>query len=297
MMQNVDQKAPLALRVWKWDPDFELPTPGILPFFVNARWHAEDKFGLAHIHHGVELGVIAEGTMRLYINGVIHELNRNDCYYTSGMAPHCGAIRPSGKCYIVYARISVQTVLNIPPPENGFNLLQLFQNPTPGPVVRNAADIVPALKQAHSHFKPNNIWELSESWAYVIMALNRLRNTVAALGGARISEFDRKKQTAIVNAVNYIHTNLQNEFELADVARHCCMSLSHFAHLFKDVMRCSAIHYRNMIRVEQALDRILHTDESIEKIAFDCGFSSLSFFRDFFKRCYGHAPAYFRKKQ
>jgi AraC-like DNA-binding protein len=283
-----------TLDARKWETDYEIPQPSVMPFYVGERWHEERRLDSAHMHHGVEFGAITSGVMHLYVGGDMHTLHAGDCYFLNGMTPH-GGIRPAdSRCHIIYCRLSTQALLWIPPPENGYSLLGLFLSGEGGPILKGLRQALPLFQAAARFYVPGDLSALSRSWASVVQVLDLLRTAAHDRDRGSQRTDTRLRDPAVAHAIQYIYSRFNEDFSLTQLAAHCGVSLSLLCHRFKQALGCSPIHYRNLIRIDHAMRRIVTTDDPIETIAFDCGFSSLSFFRDLFKRCNGHPPAFYR---
>ena len=54
------------------------------------------------------------------------------------------------------------------------------------------------------------------------------------------------------------------------------------------------MEYLNQYRINRAAEMLLGTDESIEDIAYDCGFNDISYFIKLFKRYKNKTPLKYR---
>ena len=90
--------------------------------------------------------------------------------------------------------------------------------------------------------------------------------------------------------LNYIHTHLDRELSLAEVAEIINISPTYFASLFKQAMGVSPHQYVIQQRVERAKMMLSKTDLAIADIALQVGFSSQSHLTQQFKRLTGMTP-------
>jgi AraC family transcriptional regulator len=91
-------------------------------------------------------------------------------------------------------------------------------------------------------------------------------------------------------AVNYIHTHLEQDLSLAQIAEVINISPTYFASLFKRATGTSPHQYVIQQRVERAKLMLSKTDLAIADIAFQVGFSSQSHLTQQFKRLTGITP-------
>jgi len=84
--------------------------------------------------------------------------------------------------------------------------------------------------------------------------------------------------------------DLGTSISLADVARHCALSPSHFSRAFKASTGLSPFAWLQRHRVERAKDLLRHTDVSLAEIAISCGFADQSHLGRLFARQVGTPP-------
>ncbi|MGL4620213.1 MAG: AraC family transcriptional regulator [Chroococcidiopsis sp.] len=95
-------------------------------------------------------------------------------------------------------------------------------------------------------------------------------------------------------AIDYIHTHLDRDLSLAELASVINISPTYFASLFKRAMGISPHQYVIGQRVEQAKLMLKKTDLAIADIALQVGFSSQSHLTQQFKRLTGMTPKQIR---
>lgn len=91
-------------------------------------------------------------------------------------------------------------------------------------------------------------------------------------------------------AIDYIHTHLDQDLSLVELANVVNISPTYFASLFKQAMKISPHQYVIQQRVEQAKVMLSKTDLAIADIALQVGFSSQSHLTQQFKRLTGMTP-------
>jgi len=96
--------------------------------------------------------------------------------------------------------------------------------------------------------------------------------------------------TQLQQAIDYIHTYLNRDLSLAELASVVNISPTYFASLFKQEMGISPHQYVIQQRVEQAKVVLMKTDLAIADIALQVGFSSQSHLTQQFKRLTGMTP-------
>lgn len=99
----------------------------------------------------------------------------------------------------------------------------------------------------------------------------------------------------IEDSLRYISLNFSLPLTLEEVAEKINLSPTYLSRKFKKVTGVTFKEYVNYIRIRQACQMLLTTDDSITKIAMNCGFNSSNYFKDCFRKVYGISPRNFRK--
>ena len=95
---------------------------------------------------------------------------------------------------------------------------------------------------------------------------------------------------AIEKAVNYIKANLTEDLSLKTVAKAMSVSHIHFHNTFRAAVGKTVREYVEEQRLKKAVDLLVTTDLTLTEIAFECGFSSQSYFSYVFKRKTNKTP-------
>ena len=95
-------------------------------------------------------------------------------------------------------------------------------------------------------------------------------------------------------AQRYINTRFASHITLRDVAASLRISIESSRKIFSESMNISFCQYLKRVRLLYAMNRIVNTDDTIQCIALECGFSSASVFAREFKSYYGNPPTFYR---
>jgi AraC-like DNA-binding protein/ligand-binding sensor protein len=103
---------------------------------------------------------------------------------------------------------------------------------------------------------------------------------------------------AVTKACGYIRARaLVDDIDLAEVARHCCVSEGHLSRMFHHATGLTFREYLTQVRIEHAKSLLLHSSKSVTEIAYESGFQSLSQFHRVFRKVYGSSPGAMRSKR
>ena len=97
--------------------------------------------------------------------------------------------------------------------------------------------------------------------------------------------------------LNYIDENYSEPIALSQAAARMGFSDSHFSRFFKQYTGVNFVSYVQMIRVEQAINRLHDSAGRIVDIAYDCGFTNVRTFNRVFKQLTSHSPAEFCRQK
>ena len=102
---------------------------------------------------------------------------------------------------------------------------------------------------------------------------------------------------SINKACLYVKRNYMREINLGSVASVAGMSRTHFCATFRKHTLIKFSEYLTNVRIERAKDRLSSTNDMIAKIAYDCGFQSISTFNRAFRASTKLSPRSFRREQ
>jgi AraC-like DNA-binding protein len=114
--------------------------------------------------------------------------------------------------------------------------------------------------------------------------------------GGNILEYDENNKI-IADAAEYIYFNYDKNITLDEVTTKFNMSKSYFSKRFKEVTGFGYKEYLVSVRLKEACELLLNTDESITEIAFECGFNDSNYFGDAFRKAKGVSPHKYRKNK
>ena len=103
-------------------------------------------------------------------------------------------------------------------------------------------------------------------------------------------------QQLIGDTLEYINNNLSADLRLEALCERAGFTPVYFHKLFKASTGKKLHEYVEEQRIKKAVDLLISTDMSLAQIAYECGFSSQSYFSYAFKRCKGISPRSYAKK-
>jgi AraC-like DNA-binding protein len=98
-------------------------------------------------------------------------------------------------------------------------------------------------------------------------------------------------------ARQYIDERYDTPLDLAEISREACLSRYHFLRLFRDTFETTPHQYLIKKRIEKAKWLLRVRSLSVTDICFEVGFESLGSFSSLFRKCVGHAPINYRRRE
>lgn len=99
----------------------------------------------------------------------------------------------------------------------------------------------------------------------------------------------------ITRTVKYINQNFSLPITLDDICKEVNMSKYYFCRKFKDTVGITAMQYLLNTRLASAKVFLVDSNKSISEISEQCGFSSVSYFCQIFKKYNDISPSAYRK--
>ena len=101
--------------------------------------------------------------------------------------------------------------------------------------------------------------------------------------------------TTFSKAVAFIESSFTEKITLEQIAEIAGMSVRHFQRQFKSVYLITPQDYIAMLRMQKAIQLLLHTDMSITEIAPECGYQDSNLFSRQFRKNTGLSPRKYRR--
>ncbi len=101
---------------------------------------------------------------------------------------------------------------------------------------------------------------------------------------------------SVERALEFIKSNLTEDLSLGRVAEQVSFSPIHFHNCFKSATGKTLRCYVEELRIKRAVELLVSTDYTLTKIAFECGFSSQSYFSYAFRRRMKKTPREYAKE-
>lgn len=109
------------------------------------------------------------------------------------------------------------------------------------------------------------------------------------------NKFKIQNETPIDKTIHYIKNNIGKNIDLEQLSSLANMSPYYYAHCFKQQTGFSPIEYVINTRMDKAKILLVHTNKSIEEIAYDLGYASSNSFINIFVKRINMSPRQYRR--
>lgn len=254
-------------------PDYDLP----------YHWHIEFEF----IH-------ILRGEYTLFAGTREYVLKPGDFFLLSSGILHGDSERFRGKC-IYESLVFDPNIMQINNYLTGSFLERLIEGEYYFSILKQASDdeISRILTELFKTVKTQH-----EGYAYsTISLLFQLLGYIDCHKMYEQNEHYMKEGGKLIwlkCVMNLIKQKYSEQISLAQMADSAGFSPKYFCRVFHEVTHYTPMEYLNQYRVNRAAEMLLSTDESIEDIAYNCGFNDISYFIKLFKRYKNITPLKYR---
>ncbi|MDE2445487.1 MAG: helix-turn-helix domain-containing protein, partial [Alphaproteobacteria bacterium] len=108
-------------------------------------------------------------------------------------------------------------------------------------------------------------------------------------------DHDHERALKVEDMSRFIGENALDPIDITDVAHHVDLHPNYAMALFKRTMGMTIKQALTRNRLDMARSMLIATDTSVSRIAFECGFGSISSFYEAFEKRFRLSPAAYRK--
>lgn len=247
-----------------------------------------------HTHTYCEIFYLKTGNCIYYVNDDMYHLTAGDVFVVTPGASHCTSYEGLVPCdrIVVSCQLSAIGCCFW---EQHKDLWECLQRSCKVILVKKGQLQMEAL--LNRMMEENNLpdefsKEMMQLMTQELLLILRRSGTFVYEKLRSRSKFDAD----IEDAIHYIAENYALPISLEEVAGRINLSPTYLSRKFRKVTGVTFKEYLNQIRIKQAIQALLTTDDTITKIAIDCGFSSSNYFKDIFRKTSGISPRAFRKR-
>lgn len=99
----------------------------------------------------------------------------------------------------------------------------------------------------------------------------------------------------VLFALDYIRMHYSEKILISDISNHLNISSRYLSKLFHDATSLTVLQYINIYRINQSINLMMTTDDSLTEISFNVGFSDIQHFSKLFSSIIGISPRKYKK--
>ena len=252
-----------------------------------------------HFHDEFELILIVKSHGKVYVGSNVFNFNDGNVFLFAPGLPHC-FYNPVG--YENEGSIAQAVVIQF---DNGFlgndfleknetaKLKKLIMKSESGVQIMNPSKNL--LNRIINLNKKKNLEKITEL-LYILNEFS-LKKTVKMLSSGNNVSVTSLLDSKIINDVyKYVAENFQNEISFTKASSVANMQRSAFCRYFKRKTKKKFTDFVNETRIMHAQKLLAETDNSMQEIAFNCGYANTSYFNRQFRKYCNVTPIEFKKQ-
>lgn len=243
-----------------------------------------------HGHDDLEIGLVLEGSLFLYIDQERYRLSRGDIYIINRHQIHSFA-KNSPTNRILAFQINTELYRTI----NYSYGSVFFQNN----VIHDSALYGQLYKEMLSctkyYFSGQDFSELMCSSSLLRLFFLLLENSHFSIATEKESANAKNDSLRLNRIVDYIGEHYMEKLSLQSIADQECLSPYHVSHFISRMLGISFQDYLNQVRFEHALFLINQSSLAILDICMECGFSNSRYLNQMFQKHFSCSVKEYKK--
>ena len=260
---------------------------------IRAFFYSDTYFDAPwHVHPEYELTYIVDSSGIRYVGNNISDYQAGDLVLIGPNLPHCwkdeqDADTQAESLVIQWPKSLVDNL------ENYRRVSELLAMSRRG-IVFTGSDVLAIKTQMETII---NASSLSRYIAFLKLLDDVAQlNEREVLAGASYSyDLSNENNNRIEEVQSFVDRNYQNKIKLADIANQLNLTEQSFSRFFSKTMQRPFFVFLNEYRINRASRLLLETDKQVAEIGYECGYESLPFFYQQFKKFKNYSPQGFRK--
>ncbi len=252
------------------------------------------RMNYEHLHSYVEFFYLKTGCCTYFVNGKEFHLSAGDIFIAAPGESHCTKYEGEVLCErtVIYCDLPVLGEEYL---TSHSDLIDRFSSSGKILVVKKGLEQIDGILEAMLTEK--NIPD-DYSVENMILLFKQILLWIQRYGIFIYEQVDTSTglDEDIDSIMRLVAEEYANPITLEDVAARINLSPTYLSKKFRHVTGKTFSEYVNYIRLRQATQMLLTTDDSVTQIATSCGFNSSNYFKDCFKKRFGVSPRTYRNQ-
>jgi len=260
--------------------------------FLSSPYHTQPSF---HSHPELELVFIVEGYGKRIIGNKVEPFESGDMVFIGSNVPHLWLSDPV--FYEECSRLQSKVIVCYFNPkifQQIFDSIKEFEGIRE--MIRQSSKGIRILGETRNLIAKKLIalskikgFEKIEG-LFQIMHLISTSDEKEFIASDETDHYDDLYPDRIIDVIKFVKENLHEQITLRQVSDVACMTEQSFCRFFKKRTKKSFFNFLNNLRISQACQLLVQTDQQISEVAYLCGYGSSSHFGKVFKEHTGISP-------
>lgn len=252
------------------------------------------RMNYEHLHSYVEFFLLKTGNCTYYVNGKEFHLSAGDIFIAAPGESHCTKYEGTVLCErtVIYCDLPV---LGREYLDSHSELIDKLSVSGKIVVIKKGLEQIDKLIEAM--LTENNIPD-DYSAENLVLLFKQILIWIQRYGIFIYEQVDTSTgfDETIEATMRLVAEEYANSLSLEEVAARINLSPTYLSKKFRLVTGKTFSEYVNYIRLRQATQMLLTTDDSVTEIATKCGFNSSNYFKDCFKKKFGVSPRTYKNQ-
>ena len=253
-----------------------------------------------HVHSFVEACYVAAGAGTFFIAGRKYDLGPHDLFIARPGQPHEIVSSRGDPLEIYFWAHTVEPAEPRPAnrdEESVAKLVQLLTTPGATPVVTAPAlgAVLTLMADEASGRLPGYLRVINELFTKLLIDTARAASPDTVRPEAAAGRARSVAESIAQTAVQYLQDNLAQPLEVRDVAAQVNLSERQLSRIFRKATGASILTYLTRLRMDRAMQLLLHSELPIKQVAAAVGYPDTHYFTTLFGRYTRTTPAAYRR--
>ncbi len=242
---------------------------------------------MSHVHDDLEFGCVLQGTLQVKIGSQDYLIEEGGMFSVNAMEPHRYQAE-EGYCICTFFALKKSFYQQVIPQNRQHNLHFIVEKPDSTCGLTKKIRTMFLAIYRNILLEEENFHLINQACiSYTLCLINKIAEKTT-----HDPSITAEKPNSSKDITYYIMQNYKKEISIKTLAEHMHLSPDYTAHLFKQIFGTSFKQYINYMRVSQAQQLLLSSDDfTVTEILLDCGFNNHTSFIRAFKKFTGVTPS------